>query len=377
MNFASYTVYALPDTIVFGEPTSGTPVCDNGDACVIGLFSNQNDFSKPHLFTAPFYVAPNADDGGENPGDGSPLAATPVSPTNSTVVASPPTATADGVDSSKVTVTLEDTMGFRWRAASRSPSPKARANRSITVAGVATDTATTDATTGIGQLHGHRHEDGARHLYGHRHHRRVTLTGTATVTFAAPVVTPSNSSVVGVAEHGGERWLDHDHGHFGRTRRWRRNPWRERWWSLSDGTGHSTITAVSATTNTSGQATFTATDTTDEIVTFTATDTTDSIALTGKSASVTFGTVTVSASASTVSASPTVVSSVASAGVLPTGTVTVTLLAADGTSPVSGKDRDVVGVVHHCPDHLGNLARRHRRRADRRRSPSPTVRRRR
>jgi len=73
MNFTGYTVYALPDTVTFGEPSNGTPVCGAApNYCVIGLFSNQSDFSKPHIFSAPFQVTANADDGGENPGDGTP-----------------------------------------------------------------------------------------------------------------------------------------------------------------------------------------------------------------------------------------------------------------------------------------------------------------
>ena len=73
MTFPSYTVYALPDVVTFGEPTDGTPVCGTDpNFCVIGLFSNQNDFSKPHIFSAPFQVSANADDGGESPGDGTP-----------------------------------------------------------------------------------------------------------------------------------------------------------------------------------------------------------------------------------------------------------------------------------------------------------------
>ena len=63
-----YTVLALPD------PTLGTsPItCSVApNACVIGIFANQNDFSKPHLFSAPFQVSSNGGaDNGANPGDG-------------------------------------------------------------------------------------------------------------------------------------------------------------------------------------------------------------------------------------------------------------------------------------------------------------------
>jgi len=50
-----FTIYALPDTVDLGV-SNGT-VCDDAEhQCVLGLFSNQNDFSKPHLFSAPFQV---------------------------------------------------------------------------------------------------------------------------------------------------------------------------------------------------------------------------------------------------------------------------------------------------------------------------------
>ena len=69
MSITGYTVYALPDSVIFGEPTTNTPVCGSSAAteCVIGLFSNQNDFSKPLIFSAPFGVAANGDDGGKLP----------------------------------------------------------------------------------------------------------------------------------------------------------------------------------------------------------------------------------------------------------------------------------------------------------------------
>ena len=52
-----YTVYALPDQADLGA-SNGT-VCDNTHQCVLGIFSDQLDFSKPHLFSAPFQVTPS------------------------------------------------------------------------------------------------------------------------------------------------------------------------------------------------------------------------------------------------------------------------------------------------------------------------------
>jgi hypothetical protein len=54
LSFPDYTVYALPDAAEIG-PGNGT-VCDMQHWCVIGLFSNQHDFTKPHLFSAPFQI---------------------------------------------------------------------------------------------------------------------------------------------------------------------------------------------------------------------------------------------------------------------------------------------------------------------------------
>jgi hypothetical protein len=67
----NYAVYALPDAPTFGENPDQTPVCGVNNECVLYIGPAQSDFSKPHLFSAPFFVLANADDGGENPGDGS------------------------------------------------------------------------------------------------------------------------------------------------------------------------------------------------------------------------------------------------------------------------------------------------------------------
>ncbi len=336
MSFPGYPVYALPNANTFGESSTSTPACDNGDACVIGLFSNYTDFSKPVIFSAPFYVAPNSDDAGENPGDGSPLAATSVSPTNSTVVASPAAATADGVDSSKVTVTLKDTNGVPVAGGKQVTLSQGSGHSAIAVAGVATATTTTDATTGIASFTVTDTTPEAVTYSATDTTDGVPLSTTQTVTFGAPVVTPANSTITAsptAVASGGTSTITVTLGDQAQSAQ----PVAGKAVSLSDGSGHATITAVSSTSDAQGQATFTVTDTTNEVATFMADDTTDGIALTGQSASVTFGTLTVSASASTVSASSAEVSSVPSGGILPTGTITVTLLAADGSSAVVGK----------------------------------------
>jgi hypothetical protein len=51
---SGYTIFALPDPNELGA-SNGT-VCDSAHQCVLGLFSNSNDLTKPHLFSAPFQV---------------------------------------------------------------------------------------------------------------------------------------------------------------------------------------------------------------------------------------------------------------------------------------------------------------------------------
>jgi hypothetical protein len=58
INEPGYEVFALPDTAELGI-SNGT-LCDLQHECVLGLFSNQHDFSKPHLFSAPFAVGPTS-----------------------------------------------------------------------------------------------------------------------------------------------------------------------------------------------------------------------------------------------------------------------------------------------------------------------------
>ena len=72
-NYPGYQVYALPDSVTLGEGSSG-PTCGSTSAteCILYIGNNQNDFTKPHLWSQPFFVKSNADDGGENPGDGTP-----------------------------------------------------------------------------------------------------------------------------------------------------------------------------------------------------------------------------------------------------------------------------------------------------------------
>jgi hypothetical protein len=57
-----YTIFALPDPNELGA-SNGT-ACDAEHQCVLGLFSDTNDFNKPHLFSAPFQVVATSGNGG-------------------------------------------------------------------------------------------------------------------------------------------------------------------------------------------------------------------------------------------------------------------------------------------------------------------------
>ncbi len=50
----TFTVLMVPDVQLLG-PSTGIQ-CDASHECVLGIFSDQNDFQKPHLFSAPFLI---------------------------------------------------------------------------------------------------------------------------------------------------------------------------------------------------------------------------------------------------------------------------------------------------------------------------------
>ncbi len=68
--YDGYQLFALPDSITLAEGPGG-PVCGGTAAteCILYIGDNQNDFAQPHLWSEPFFVQANSDDGGENPGD--------------------------------------------------------------------------------------------------------------------------------------------------------------------------------------------------------------------------------------------------------------------------------------------------------------------
>jgi hypothetical protein len=334
-----FTILALPDVPIFNEPPSHTPVCGLAPYyCVLYIGPSANNLNpKTELFSAPFVVQSNSDDGGENPGDGTQPAQSATSATNSTVVATPSSAVADGADISKVTVTLKDTNGSLVTGGKEvSLSQSTGGHSVIDLNGSAATSGMTDATTGAISFTVSDPTPETVTYTAMDVTDSVTISASPSVQFVPPAVTPANSTITAVpttVPSGNSCTITVTLNDQAAVP----TPVANKVVALAQGSGNSTITAVSATTDAQGHATFTATDSNPEAVTYSATDTTDDIPLSGVSVTVTFGTLSVSATASTVVANPTVLSSVASGGVLPTGTVTVTLIAPDGHSPVSGK----------------------------------------
>ncbi len=342
----AFIVYDLPDPGTLGTPTM-TGACDVApNQCVVGIFSGNpqqgTNFNAPHLFAAPFNVDQQADFGsgtetGLNPGDGSVPSVAPTSAANSTVVAGTTPVTADGANTSTITVALKDTNGHPVTTTKSVTLSQGSGHSTIDFNGSPGSTAPTDGQGQAVFTVTDTTAESVTYTATDTTDSSLVVTQTAAVTFAAPVATPSRSSItagstsVASGAHTTITVTLEDQGPVAR-------PIAGKHIALSQGSGHSSIAPVSTgsdTTNAQGQATFTVSDTTAETVTYTATDTSDSIALTGQSVSVTFGVLTVSPTDSTVTTTTPIVSSVANGGPQPNGTVTVTLL--DGTSPVGGK----------------------------------------
>ena len=59
----NFEVFAIPDKVSLGEDAGTLPTCGTAaNQCVLYVGPNQLDFTKPHLFSAPFLVTPDAND---------------------------------------------------------------------------------------------------------------------------------------------------------------------------------------------------------------------------------------------------------------------------------------------------------------------------
>jgi hypothetical protein len=325
-----YTLYALPDAASLGE-NAESPACGQTLAteCILYVGNNQNDFSQPHLWSAPFFIATSANDAGTPAGDGSqPTAAPAPSAATSTVVASPKTAVADGLNQWTLTVTLLDANNVPESGKavtltpSCTPSPCATDITPSSAVSDASGQTTFTVTDSVAQSVTFVATDTTD---------SVKPTQTATVTFQAPVATQINvaANPTTVPASGSTTLTVVVADQASR-------PLPGQTVTLS-ATGSAVITPAStpSVTDAQGAATFTANDAVAEVVTFTPSDTTSNITNPSDvgTATVTFGTLIVSASTSTFSTrSPSEVTQLP----FTNDNAFVTLRTAGG-SPVAGK----------------------------------------
>ena len=62
-----YTLYQLPNAVL-GEQSNAQPVCNGSNQCVLYVGEDQNDFTQPKLFSAPFAIgqAPDGSSSGSS-----------------------------------------------------------------------------------------------------------------------------------------------------------------------------------------------------------------------------------------------------------------------------------------------------------------------
>jgi hypothetical protein len=97
---ASYSVYSLPNATL-GEQANGQPVCNATNPCVLFVGQDQNDFTSPKVFSAPFTVDPSAVSTTTVSGEASSPTTTATSSSGSTVSSTPgPTDTTPATASS-------------------------------------------------------------------------------------------------------------------------------------------------------------------------------------------------------------------------------------------------------------------------------------
>ena len=325
LSYSNYQVYSLPNK-VFGESPSGSPACNVTNECILYIGTNYGDFTQPHVWSQAFYVAATTGNTGADPGDGSAsTVASAPSAQLSTVGASPASTVADGANTATVTVTL---LGDN----SQDLSSPVAAGTAVTLdqsgTSIVTQITTTNAegvatfavsSTTVQTVTYTAVSDG------------VTVAQTAQVAFTAPVASASHSTVVASptsvpADGSSSSTITvtvRDQGTVP-------TPMAGVTVGMTAASGTSAaIGDPTATTNASGVATFTVTDSQVEPVAFTATA--GGVALTP--VTVTFGTLSPSATASTVVAEASPVSTGVDGGT----SITVTLLTEGGAHPVAGK----------------------------------------
>ncbi len=100
VSLSRYPIYQLPSRTL-GEQANAQPVCDRVDECVLYVGQNQNDFTQPKLFSAPFTVTPAS---------GAPVVAS--GSATSSATSSPPAATATTAPSTAAASDSQGSLAF-------------------------------------------------------------------------------------------------------------------------------------------------------------------------------------------------------------------------------------------------------------------------
>jgi Bacterial Ig-like domain (group 1)/Bacterial Ig-like domain (group 3)/Putative Ig domain len=186
-HYGAYNVYALPDALSLGEQNG--PVCNQTTECILFIGVDQSDFTAPHYWSQPFYVAPNSDDLGENPGDGT-AAFNPTlgSGSGSGLVATSANALSNGTATDTLTATLKNGNGQALSGKTISLGQASghsviTPSSAVTSASGAAQFTVTDTTSEAVTYTATDTTDG------------VAITQTATVTFAGSVGSPSGSTL--------------------------------------------------------------------------------------------------------------------------------------------------------------------------------------
>jgi hypothetical protein len=89
----AYPIFSLPNAVL-GEQANWQPVCNATNACVLYVGQNQEDFTQPKLFSAPFTVIPSAGRGTSPTTSTTPTTSQSQSTVSSTSSGTPTTAPA-------------------------------------------------------------------------------------------------------------------------------------------------------------------------------------------------------------------------------------------------------------------------------------------
>ncbi len=107
----SYQVYMLPSQAL-GEQTNFKPICNQTNYCVLYVGQNQNDFTAPKAFSAPFLISPGAGGATTATTTTAPIATTSGSPSASTGAGASGSTTSPATSSVSTAASLTGTTAL-------------------------------------------------------------------------------------------------------------------------------------------------------------------------------------------------------------------------------------------------------------------------